>query len=473
MLIFNQILLRKRPFFGDSNKLFQGSCLAESTGGPINRLSPRWPVLSRRFAISILEHSPKIQGLKIPLCFLALIAQKKLALMLAKQNTQTEASMKNRFLAILLSVLLVCSVFAGTEAKAAEVLPQETPAESNPYPGTELSEPSPYPSPELSEPLPTLPDEPQETPWTENPATAAPDSNVLRTPSPGFFNPPPSAAEADPVFKAVSSYNAKTIIYSNGVSETYGKDHKPLFVNGSLVNCKVITVNDRTLVPLRFLIQALGGEIDWNPDTGEVTINKDGTLLLLVIGSTTVYVNGAAMETDVAPNIYDDYTYLPIRFVSEQLGATVSYATGVYDASTGRFADFAIMQGVQGNVIVDQFNPFLAQIPAEEAIAKVSYTTNLLFQRFRALQRDTLVSSQGEQYVQNAFSMIEASIIGARLIGEASRYYVLESAGIFLFDKYTGAMFNVGSDTTSTWVSKFDENSADSDSIFLQGYFIT
>ncbi|MDR1642036.1 MAG: hypothetical protein LBT59_20300 [Clostridiales bacterium] len=381
--------------------------------------------------------------------------------------------MKTRLWAFLLCAAIATQSLAVC-AWGAEASPTEPPAEV-----AELT-PEPLPS-ELLELAPEeelVPIDPTETVETaptasEAPAEVAEAGSPTPTPEAIFSNPsfePIQIGAADPVNRTVSSPSKKTITYSDGTTATYDKSYKPLFVNGTLINCNVLTIEDRTLVPVRFLVEALGGQVGWNEALQEVTVVRGPDRLILTIGSPKVIVNGVETYTDVPPGIYGDYTYLPVRFVSESLGAKVSYNTGSI-GSDGKFQDYAILQGAQGNVLVDQENSSWAAIPQQDAVSKMSYITYVMLQKFKALKYDSLVETYGKAYVANALALMDESVLKARVIGEASRYYVIESAGIFLFDKYSGAIYNAASDAKSTWVSRFDENNPESESIFLLGYF--
>lgn len=83
--------------------------------------------------------------------------------------------------------------------------------------------------------------------------------------------------------------------------------------------------NDTTLVGFRSILEALGAEVSWDESTQTVTASKDDTIIKLVIGSSTAYVNNEAVELPQAPEISDNSTMIPIRFISEQLGMKVSW----------------------------------------------------------------------------------------------------------------------------------------------------
>lgn len=83
--------------------------------------------------------------------------------------------------------------------------------------------------------------------------------------------------------------------------------------------------NDRTLVPIRVISENLGAEVGWDDVNRKVTVTKADLTLVLTIGSTLVVNNGETIEIDVAPQIYDDRTFVPLRFISEYIGLNVDW----------------------------------------------------------------------------------------------------------------------------------------------------
>ncbi len=81
----------------------------------------------------------------------------------------------------------------------------------------------------------------------------------------------------------------------------------------------------RTLVPVRYLADALGAKTAWDETTQKVTVTEGSTTIMLTIGSTALAVSGTARQMDVAPVIRDGRTYLPARYVAEALGAKVDW----------------------------------------------------------------------------------------------------------------------------------------------------
>ena len=84
-------------------------------------------------------------------------------------------------------------------------------------------------------------------------------------------------------------------------------------------------VQGRFLVPMRGIFEALGATVHWDGDTRTVTGNRAGTTVLLSIDSTRAKVNDSTFELDVPATIVESRTYVPLRFISESLGANVSW----------------------------------------------------------------------------------------------------------------------------------------------------
>jgi hypothetical protein len=88
---------------------------------------------------------------------------------------------------------------------------------------------------------------------------------------------------------------------------------------------KPIIKNSRTLLPIRTLIESLGGTAEWDGVEHKVTIELNGHSIILWIGKDTAFVDGSTVKLEVAPEIINGRTYLPLRFIVENLGASVDW----------------------------------------------------------------------------------------------------------------------------------------------------
>lgn len=97
-----------------------------------------------------------------------------------------------------------------------------------------------------------------------------------------------------------------------------------VLLDGEFLGVSGVIVDDRTLLPVRALTEAVGGDVDWNDEIRQVTLTHGTTTMLLTIDSYTAYIDGSAVVLDVPAQIIDGSTFLPLRFISESLGLAVS-----------------------------------------------------------------------------------------------------------------------------------------------------
>ena len=133
------------------------------------------------------------------------------------------------------------------------------------------------------------------------------------------FTMPASKVEVKAAFKQNASKpdqpaeETKTVVVMQIGSKT-------MFVNGKAYEKDVapVIMNDRTLVPIRFVTESLGGKVAWNEKEKEVVLTIDGKEIKMTIGK-------VLEKYGVAPVILNDRTYVPVRFVADELGATTTW----------------------------------------------------------------------------------------------------------------------------------------------------
>ncbi|UOF88641.1 Ig-like domain-containing protein [Fodinisporobacter ferrooxydans] len=96
-------------------------------------------------------------------------------------------------------------------------------------------------------------------------------------------------------------------------------------VNGKALTFDTPPVIDDnyTLVPVRGIFEALGAKVEW--ENGTIRMFKDTHTVLLEIGSKTAAIDGKIVQLDIAPKIINDRAFVPVRFISEAFGAKVSW----------------------------------------------------------------------------------------------------------------------------------------------------
>ena len=86
-----------------------------------------------------------------------------------------------------------------------------------------------------------------------------------------------------------------------------------------------IMSGDRVLVPLRGVLEQMGAKVEWNPDSQTVRARSGGADVRLTIGQRTASVNGNPVTLDVPAQIINGSTMVPLRFVGEAMGNTVDW----------------------------------------------------------------------------------------------------------------------------------------------------
>ena len=116
------------------------------------------------------------------------------------------------------------------------------------------------------------------------------------------------------IFTSLSFASSNINVTINGV-EVIFPDAKPF------IDAKA----GRTMIPVRFIAEGLKSEVEWNAEDRVVCINKGDNNIQLTIGSNIAIVNNESIKLDTEAIIHEDRTYVPLRFVSEQLGAEVDW----------------------------------------------------------------------------------------------------------------------------------------------------
>lgn len=83
--------------------------------------------------------------------------------------------------------------------------------------------------------------------------------------------------------------------------------------------------NDRTLIPIRFLFEQMGADVDWDAELMAATVSKDDTAVTFGIDNAEAKVNGRKVKMDVPAQLINGKTMVPVRFLSESLGYDVDW----------------------------------------------------------------------------------------------------------------------------------------------------
>ena len=123
----------------------------------------------------------------------------------------------------------------------------------------------------------------------------------------------------------VSTYTATAAPTTTVVKLTIGQTTG--YINGAAktLDAAPIIRESRTMLPVRFVAEAFGATVGWDGATSTATVKTADTTIEITIGATTAKVNGQTVTLDAPAFIENSRTYLPVRFVAENLGASVAW----------------------------------------------------------------------------------------------------------------------------------------------------
>lgn len=120
------------------------------------------------------------------------------------------------------------------------------------------------------------------------------------------------------VLLLISLSAVQTVFAADDIS-VYMNEEKMQFVQPPII------VNDSTLVPFRAIFEELDMTVQWFEEDRRVTAQKEDTAITLFIDRSVMYVNNKTIELETPPIIYNDFTLVPLRAVSEAAGAQVDW----------------------------------------------------------------------------------------------------------------------------------------------------
>lgn len=100
-----------------------------------------------------------------------------------------------------------------------------------------------------------------------------------------------------------------------------------IYIGSKRINTDVMPriIKSRLMVPFKAIAQELGAEVKWVYDKKQVVMNKGGTEIVLTLDSDTVLVNGKPARVDAPPTIVDNRTMVPVRFIAETFGQKIDW----------------------------------------------------------------------------------------------------------------------------------------------------
>lgn len=88
---------------------------------------------------------------------------------------------------------------------------------------------------------------------------------------------------------------------------------------------------NRTLIPVRAITEGFGADVSWDQETKQVTITKDQTTIVLTLGSNVALVDDNEVQLNTDANTINNRTYVPMRFIMETFNKKVTYDDGTIE----------------------------------------------------------------------------------------------------------------------------------------------
>lgn len=228
-------------------------------------------------------------------------------------------------------------------------------------------------------------------------------------------------------------------------------DNVTVMYNGEKMTFDVqpVIVNDRTMVPMRAIFEALGCSVSWDDATEQAIGIKNGKKVVVAIGNTTAYNGGKFIEIDQPPLLIDDRTMVPLRFISEAYDCKVDWDEKTQTVTITNDNDLSCFHlgstsftdlgdwtrdgaAMKGRMTRDTFLEEGKEIPAgKDAVATINVTKPGKYKVW-ILARDFAKNQQGTRY----FTVSVGGVRSAKTFGKHGQEgFVWEDAGEFDLQK--------------------------------------
>ncbi|OQB13353.1 MAG: hypothetical protein BWY15_01817 [Firmicutes bacterium ADurb.Bin193] len=212
------------------------------------------------------------------------------------------------------------------------------------------------------------------------------------------------------------------------ISFTVGES--TLKINGKSVTVETpYVVDGTTLVPLRVITEAFGAKVTWDEKTQGITLEYKEVVIKLNIGKKTAYINSQVTELLQAPELKNSTTMVPLRFVTENFGADVSYNSQTAEITvvkenteSNSIKDYAlILKRTTKDYIGDSYHKWHMPMPKEMRLRDRTFDGYYSY----------FVSDDGKREVMITIKDAESSdtpdTVAQKLIAIAKEYTLIES----------------------------------------------
>ena len=176
--------------------------------------------------------------------------------------------------------------------------------------------------------------DPGQIAWTVEKGAAKTDTSSWKAPGAGVKEPAAifrqeKAEGAYVAYKAnFGGHEASYVKESPGYAKvrmTVGKKNFTFAGENRTMDTTPVIKNNRTLVPLRFLMEAYGAEVTWDDAARTAMVNYKGHTIALPANKNEATIDGNTVALDVGATIQNNRTMVPLRFIVENMGMEVYY----------------------------------------------------------------------------------------------------------------------------------------------------
>ncbi|MDY6044462.1 MAG: stalk domain-containing protein [Peptoniphilus sp.] len=177
--------------------------------------------------------------------------------------------------------------------------------------------------------------DPNQINWSVQNGEAAIDTESWKMPGPDGLKAPAATFDIVPDGRAYVAieglFGGKKAAYVlelpgfTKVAMTVGQSNYSVAGESKTMDTTPVIERNRTLVPLRFLMESYGAEVSWREEDRTAVVNYRGKTIELPAGRDVAMIDGEAAALDVGSTLRDNRTLVPLRFVVETMGMDVYY----------------------------------------------------------------------------------------------------------------------------------------------------
>ncbi|WP_172250526.1 N-acetylmuramoyl-L-alanine amidase family protein [Saccharibacillus deserti] len=198
---------------------------------------------------------------------------------------------------------------------------------------------------------------------------------------------------------------------------------KILLDNRELANADALTVSQSTMVPIRVVSEELGYKVRWNQSAQQVSIVSGADTVVLTINQKTATANGALVSLTQPAVAQNETTYVPLRFVSSQLGLQVKWenaAKTVHLFTQGNPAGGQIGATTPGTTPGDSMTPVTTPVTPSAEVKAISFSDNrLLISTDKAVTaKDSVLTGPNRILIELPNTRFGSAIGGNLAVGE-------------------------------------------------------